>query len=64
VIHLIYQDKEWEGQAKDYEFSPRTMHEHWNSGLQDIGRTLTHSDWMNLPPEGKEFVTHDQHRAA
>jgi NTE family protein len=62
VIHLIYQDKEWEGQAKDYEFSPRTMHEHWRTGLQDIQQTLAHTDWMNLPPAGQEFVTHDQHR--
>jgi NTE family protein len=62
VIHLVYQDKEWEGQAKDYEFSPRTMEEHWNSGLQDIRRTLSHTDWLGLPPQGKEFVTHDQHR--
>lgn len=62
VIHLIYQDKEWEGLAKDYEFSPQTMHEHWKSGLLDIQRTLAHPDWMKLPPAGMEFVTHDQHR--
>ncbi len=64
VIHLIYQDKEWEGQAKDYEFSPRTMHEHWRSGLQDLQDTLAHTDWMNLPPPTQEFVTHDQHRGS
>ncbi len=63
VIHLIYQDKEWEGQSKDYEFSPQSMHEHWASGLLDIQQTLEHDDWLRLPPEGKEFVTHDCHRA-
>jgi NTE family protein len=63
VIHLIYQDKEWEGLSKDYEFSPQSMHEHWASGLLDIQRTLEHDAWLRLPPEGKEFVTHDYHRA-
>ena len=64
VIHLVYQDKEWEGQSKDYEFSPQSMREHWSSGLIDIQRTLAHESWLELPPEGKEFVTHDCHRSA
>ena len=63
VIHLIYQDKEWEGLSKDYEFSPLSMHDHWSSGLLDIERTLEHDDWLRLPPQGQEFVTHDQHRS-
>ena len=62
VIHLIYQDKEWEGLSKDYEFSPQSMHDHWASGLLDIGRTLDHPEWLQLPPAGEEFVTHDCHR--
>jgi NTE family protein len=61
VIHLIYQDKEWEGLSKDYEFSPQSMHEHWSSGLHDIQQTLDHDEWLQLPPDGKEFVTHDCH---
>jgi NTE family protein len=62
VIHLIYQDKEWEGLAKDYEFSAQSMHEHWASGLLDIRQTLEHPEWLALPPEGIEFATHDHHR--
>jgi NTE family protein len=62
VIQLIYQNKEWEGLAKDYEFSPGTMHEHWSSGLQDIRASLAHRHWLELPPDGKEFVTYDRHR--
>lgn len=62
VIHLIYQDKEWEGLSKDYEFSPQSMHDHWSSGLLDIQQTLDNDEWLQLPPEGKEFVTHDCHR--
>jgi len=64
VIHLIYQEKEWEGLSKDYEFSPLAMREHWSSGLLDIQRTLDHPSWLELPPEGREFVTHDCHRVA
>lgn len=64
VIHLIYQDKEWEGHAKDYEFSTQSMQEHWSSGLLDIRRTLAHPSWLELPAAGEEFVTHDHHRAA
>lgn len=62
VIHLIYQDEEWEGESKDYEFSPQSMREHWSSGLLDIQRTLAHESWLELPPRGKEFVTYDDHR--
>ena len=61
VIHLIYQDKEWEGLAKDYEFSPESMHEHWASGLLDIQGTLAHESWLQLAPDGQEFMTYDLH---
>lgn len=62
VIQLIYQDKEWEGMSKDYEFSHQSMHEHWSSGLLDVQRMLGHREWLELPPQGQEFVTHDHHR--
>ncbi|MES2958338.1 MAG: patatin-like phospholipase family protein [Pseudomonadota bacterium] len=64
VVHLIYQEKEWDGQAKDYEFSARSMADHWASGLADLQRTLAHPDWL-APPGGHEStVTHDIHRHA
>ncbi|HET8870122.1 MAG TPA: patatin-like phospholipase family protein [Aquabacterium sp.] len=63
VIHLIYQDKEWEGHAKDYEFSFDTMQTHWHTGLKDIRHTLSHPEWLQLPAAGQEFVTYDQHRS-
>ena len=62
VIQLIYQDKAWDGLAKDYEFGPRTMSDHWASGLADIRRTLTHPEWLTRPPGEDPFVTHDVHR--
>jgi NTE family protein len=63
VIHLIYQDKEWDGVSKDYEFGPLTMREHWATGLQDIQRSLAHPAWLELPPADCHFVTHDVHRS-
>ena len=62
VIHLIYQEKDWDGLAKDYEFSPLTMRDHWASGLEDIRNTLQHGDWLELPPAHQRFVTYDLHR--
>lgn len=63
IIHLIYQDKEWDGLSKDYEFGPLTMRNHWDSGLHDMRTTLEeHPDWLNPPSGEHEFVTHDVHR--
>jgi NTE family protein len=62
VVHLIYQEKEWDGQAKDYEFSAPTMHDHWASGLADLRRTLAHPDWLAPPAGHATSVTHDVHR--
>ncbi len=62
VIHLIYRDKQYEAQHKDYEFSLPTMREHWEAGLADIRRTLKHPEWLERP-RGLGVVTHDVHRA-
>ena len=34
ILELIYQQAAYETQAKDYEFSAASMHEHWNSGYR------------------------------
>lgn len=62
VIHLIYRDKEWEGHAKDYEFSELTMLDHWSAGLADLRRASAHPEWFAPDPTGREFVTHDANR--
>ncbi|MDR5854765.1 patatin-like phospholipase family protein [Caballeronia sp. LZ062] len=62
IIHLIYQQKEYEGQYKDYQFGFSTMREHWETGLADIRRTLAHRDWLDMPNGKSGFVTHDIHR--
>ncbi|RYJ02283.1 MAG: patatin-like phospholipase family protein, partial [Acetobacteraceae bacterium] len=64
ILQLVYQAKVYEGQAKDYEFGPETMREHWASGHEDTVRTLARRDWLQLPPEDPGIVTHDLHREA
>jgi NTE family protein len=63
LLHLIYQQAAYEGQARDYEFSATSMHEHWDNGVRDTERTLRHRDWLTLPDDGAGIVVHDVHRA-
>lgn len=62
IIHLIYRDKQYEGHYKDYEFSAQTMHDHWKSGLTDIQKTFTHTEFFDMPDILDGFATHDVHR--
>ena len=62
ILHLIYQQKAYEGQAKDHEFSGTSMREHWQSGYEDTRRTLKRKQWMEMPREGAGIVIHDVHR--
>jgi len=62
VIHLVYRDKEYEGNYKDYQFGLSTMHDHWESGLQDIRASLAQPGWLEMPENDAGFVTHDIHR--
>jgi len=54
IIHLIYRARRYEGASKDYEFSRRTMEEHWQSGYTDAVRTLRHPEVLQRPqgPDG------------
>ncbi|HVY33865.1 MAG TPA: patatin-like phospholipase family protein [Caulobacteraceae bacterium] len=62
ILHLIYQQQSYEGNAKDYEFSADSMREHWDSGHADTKRTLMRKDWLAMPPDNTGIVTHDVHR--
>lgn len=62
ILHIIYQQKAYEGHAKDYEFSGTSMREHWQSGYEDTKRTLRRQEWMSMPPPGAGVVVHDVHR--
>lgn len=54
IVHLIYHSKNYEGTSKDYEFSRRTMEEHWAAGYEDAVRSLRHPEVLQRPniPEG------------
>jgi NTE family protein len=62
IIHLIYQSKVYEGYSKDYEFGLNAMRAHWQSGLEDIRRTLAEPHRLDPPPPELGMVTHDVHR--
>ena len=49
LVQLIYHAKNYEGNSKDYEFSRRTMEEHWKSGYNDAVRTLRHPEVLQRP---------------
>ena len=55
IIQLIYHARNYEGVSKDYEFSRRTMNEHWQSGYDDAVRTLRHPEVL-LRPENMDGV--------
>ena len=59
ILHLIYQQKAYEGHAKDYDFSRTSMREHWQSGYEDTKQTLTHKAWVAMPERG--IKVHDVH---
>jgi len=56
VVHLIYREKYYETQAKDYEFSRLSMEEHWAAGLSDTRRTLKQEKCWLEPPADLEAV--------
>ena len=62
ILQMIYQQKIYEGDSKDHEFSATSMREHWQSGYEDTKRTLMRRDWLAMPEEGTGILVHDVHR--
>ena len=56
IIQLIYRSKEYEEESKDFEFSARSMKDHWKAGLSDTIRTLRHPEVL-ARPNGAEGVS-------
>ena len=44
LVHLIYRANAWEGGARDFEFSARTMREHWQAGRLDVEATMANAE--------------------
>jgi len=62
ILQLVYEQRVYEGEAKDYDFSGSSMRRHWLSGYRDTERTLRHRDWLALPKEDGGILVHDIHR--
>jgi NTE family protein len=43
LVQLIYRANAWEGGSRDFEFSARTMQEHWHAGLQAMHETMANA---------------------
>ncbi|AOH83695.1 hypothetical protein AWL63_06650 [Sphingomonas panacis] len=43
LVQLIYRANAWEGGSRDYEFSARTMEEHWRAGLEAVHETMANA---------------------
>jgi NTE family protein len=59
VVELIYHAKTYEGVAQDYEFSRRTMEEHWRTGHEDALRALAHPEIFDRPDNLERFRSFD-----
>ncbi len=52
LVHVIHRRKPYESQNKDYEFSQRSMREHWIAGMSDMQSSLALLDAHRPPREG------------
>jgi NTE family protein len=59
IVHLIYRARPYEGIAKDFEFSRRTMEEHWQSGYSNARQTLANPEVLQLPDRLEGVRTFD-----
>ena len=49
IVQLVYRSPSYEGQSKDYEFSRRSIEEHWAAGRRDAETTLAHREVLAVP---------------
>ena len=59
IVHLIYRSQAYEGIAKDFEFSRRTMEEHWMTGYRNARHTLADPEVLQLPDRQDGVRTFD-----
>lgn len=64
IMQVIYRRKNYESNAKDYEFSRQTMLEHWAAGLGDVRRAYRHRGWMGHARQADGITVFDLTRDA
>lgn len=59
IVQLIYRPRSHESHSKDYEFSRRSMQDHWRAGYHDALRTLRHPEVLARPTSPDGVFTFD-----
>jgi NTE family protein len=59
VVHLIYRNKAYEADCKDYEFSRAAVTEHWEAGARDMRSTIAHPEWLQSSSSANGVTTFD-----
>lgn len=59
IFHLIYRDKPYERDTKDYEFSRVTVHDHWEAGARDMRTTLSNPHALRTQAQANGVTTFD-----
>jgi len=59
IVQFVYRSPTYEGQSKDYEFSRRTMEDHWRAGDRDAMKTLSHPEVLTLPNSAHGVEVYD-----
>jgi NTE family protein len=59
IIQLIYHSRPHEEGSKDFEFSSRSMEDHWSAGRSDTIRTLRHPEVLERPASNDGVFTFD-----
>jgi len=61
ILELIYEHARYEGESRDYDFSRRSMQDHWTRGYEQTRQTLAQRDWLKMPEEAG-IISHDIER--
>ncbi|WP_448659771.1 patatin-like phospholipase family protein [Sphingomonas sp. CJ99] len=59
IVHLIHRRPDWEGGNRDFEFSARTMRDHWQAGQRDVATTLANSAILATNIEDGKTAVYD-----
>ena len=61
IVHLIYRNKQYELESKDYEFSRASVREHWLAGQRDMAATIAHPERLKRSGMDDGITAYDLH---
>ncbi|MFD3263863.1 patatin-like phospholipase family protein [Phenylobacterium ferrooxidans] len=64
IVQLIYRSPAYEQASKDYDFSRRSMEDHWRAGYENAAESLKHPQTLSLPRAPGEVAVYDFLRSA